>query len=119
MQSPKAHPFLRLLGYAFSVGAPLFATLSCFPLWRQRGAEAMLAGTTLLLLALCLLPFFKALRSYLRSPSVWSIWLFLLLFFAAVQSIATEMSMICLFGLIGNLCGALCFRAAGKRGGND
>ncbi len=104
-----------LLGYLFAVGAPLSATLSCFPLWRARGTEAVLAGGTLLLCALCALPLFRAVREYLRSPAVWSLWLFSLLFFLLVQSIAPEMSMICFFGLIGNLLGALCFRAANRR----
>ena len=105
---------LLLLGYAFSVGAPLAATLSCFPLWRTRGAQAVLAGGTLLLLALCALPLWKSLRAYLRSPSVWVLWLLLLLFFLLVQSIATEMSMICLFGLFGNPC-----KKSGDFAGNE
>ena len=106
---------LKLLGYLFAVGTPLAATLSCFPLWRERGTEAVLCGGTLLLCALCALPLLRALRDYLRSPAIWSLWLFAFLFFLLVQSIAPEMSMICFFGLIGNLLGALCLRAAKKR----
>lgn len=111
--------FLLMLGHLFSVGAPLLATLSCFPLWRARGAQAVLAGGTLLLLALCALPLWKSLKALFRSPSVWSLWLLLWMFFTLVQSIATEMCMICLFGLLGNLLGALCFRASKKRGARD
>lgn len=110
---------LILLGYLFSVGAPLLATLSCFPLWRTRGGEAVLAGGTLLLCALSALPIFRALKQHLRSPAVWTLWLFALLFFLVVESIASEMSAICLFGLLGNLIGALFFRAARKRGASD
>lgn len=107
---------LRALGYAFSVGLPLAATLSCFPLWRARGGASVLAGGTLLLVALCLLPLWRSLREYLKSPAVWSLWLLALLFFLLVGSIVYEMRMICLFGLIGNLIGAVCFRLARKRG---
>lgn len=107
---------LRALGYLFSVSLPLFATLSCFPLWRARGGEAVLAGGTLLLLALCVLPLFRGLKALLKSPAVWVLWLLALLFFTLIESIATEMRMICFFGLAGNLLGALCFLLARKRG---
>ncbi len=105
------------LGHLFSVGLPLAATLSCFPLWRERGGTAVLAGGTLLLVALCFLPFLRTLREYLKSPAVWCLWLLALLLFLLVRSIVSEMCMICLFGLIGNLIGALCFRIARRRGG--
>ena len=103
-------------GYLFSVSLPLLATLSCFPLWRARGAGAVLAGGTLLLIVLCALPLWRALKSYLKSPSVWMLWLFGLILFSLISRIVFEMRAICLFGLIGNLIGALCFRLARKRG---
>ena len=103
-------------GYLFSVSLPLLATLSCFPLWRARGAGAVLAGGTLLLIVLCALPLWRALKSYLKSPSVWMLWLFGLILFSLISRIVFEMRAICLFGLIGNLIGALCFRLARRRG---
>ena len=106
-------------GYLFSVSLPLLATLSCFPLWRARGAGAVLAGGTLLLIALCALPLWRALKSYLQSPSVWMLWLFGLILFSLISRIIFEMRMICLFGLIGNLIGALCFLLARKRGNRN
>ena len=107
------------LGYLFSVSLPLLATLSCFPLWRARGAGAVLSGGTLLLIALCVLPFWRALKAHLKSPSVWMLWLFGLLFFALISCIAAEMQMICLFGFVGNLIGAICFSLARRRGGEN
>lgn len=106
---------LLLLGYLFSVGLPLSATLSCFPIWRARGGASVLAGGTLLLVALCALPLWRTLKAYLKSPSVWGLWLFAFLLFTLVGSIVYEMRIICLFGLIGNLCGALCFFLARRR----
>ncbi len=119
MKRNKRGRLLKALGYLFAVGTPLAATLSCFPLWSERGGGARIAGGTLLLCVLCALPFLRALRDYLRSPAIWSLWLFGLIFFRLVQSIAPEMSMICFFGLIGNLLGALCLRAANRRGMRD
>ena len=119
VQTKKARRLCLFLGYIFSVGVPLAATLSCFPIWRARGGRAVLAGGTLLLIALCVLPFWRALKAHLKSPSVWMLWLFGLLFFALISCIAAEMQMICLFGFIGNLIGAICFSLARRRGGEN
>ncbi len=106
---------LRLLGYLFSVGLPLAATLSCFPLWRERGSASVLAGGTLLLIALCVLPLWRTLKAHLKSPAAWCIWLFAFLLFSLIGSIIYEMRIICFFGLVGNLAGALCFFLARVR----
>ena len=107
---------LILFGYLFAAGMPLAATLSFFPLWREKGDKAILAGGTLLLIALCALPLWRGIKALLRSPSVWGLWLVLFLGFALIESIIGEMRMICFFGLVGNLLGSLLFRLARKRG---
>lgn len=115
----KPRRLLLAIGYLFSVGMPLAATLSCFPIWRARGNAAVLAGGTLLLIALCTLPLWRALKMYLKNPSVWMLWLFGLLFFSLISGIISEMQVICLFGFLGNLIGALCFLLARKRGNRN
>ena len=75
---------LLFLGYLFSVSLPLAATLSFFPLWRARSGASVLAGGTLLLITLCALPLWRALKAYLKSPSVWVLWLFGLIFFSLI-----------------------------------
>ena len=110
---------LSLIGYLFSVGFPLAATLSFFPLWRAKGGTAMLAGGTLLLILLAALPLWRGIKAFFKSPSVWGLWLFSFLAFSLLKSIITEMCVICFFGLIGNLIGALLFHLAGKRGESD
>ncbi len=107
---------LRLLGYLHSVGLPLAATLSFFPIWRARGGTAVLAGGTVLLIALCALPLWRGIKAWLKSPSVWGLWLFAFLSFALIESIITEMRVICFFGFLGNLIGALLFLLARKIG---
>jgi chromate transport protein ChrA len=120
MHKRKASVLLTCLGFLFSVGLPLAATLSFFPLWRTRGGTAALAGGTLLLIALCALPLWRTVKALLRSPSVWELWLFAFFAFLLVKSIIIEMCVICFFGLIGNLIGSLLFfLARRKRGGGD
>lgn len=113
----RAKILFSLGGYLFSVALPLAATLSFFPLWREKGGAAVLAGGTLLLIALCALPLWRGLKALLRSPSVWGLWLLAFLAFFLLESIAGEMCVICFFGLIGNLIGSLCFRLGRKWGG--
>ncbi len=118
MHKRKASVLLTCLGFLFSVGLPLAATLSFFPVWRTRGSAAVLAGGTLLLIALCTLPLWRTVKALLRSPSVWELWLFAFFAFLLVKSIVAEMCAICFFGLIGNLIGSLLFfLARRKRGG--
>ena len=106
---------LRLAGLLLSVLPPAAATLSCFPLWRERGSDAVLSGCTLLLLLLCALPLWRQLRRALRSPCAWMIWGALLLLFHLLSAIADEMVLISTAGLIGNLLGAVLFRLARRR----
>ena len=109
----------RLLGYLLSVGLPLAATLSFFPVWRERGGTAVLAGGTVLLIALCALPLWRGIKAFLRSPSVFGLWLFSFLGCILIESIIAEMRVICFFGFVGNLIGSFLFLLSRKIGDTD
>lgn len=111
-RSSPASSLLRLAGLVVSVLPPAAATLLCFPLWQQRGSEAVLSGFSLLLLLLCALPLWRYWRRALRSPCAWMIWGALLVLFRLLSAIADEMILISAAGLIGNLLGAVLFRLA-------
>ena len=109
----------RLLGYLFSVVPALTATLVCFPPLYARGdgARAVSLGSVLLLL-LALLPFWRRLRSFLKTPSAPMLWGIVLVVFYLAWRVAREVVFISCFGFLGSLVGALCFRLAGVgRGG--
>ena len=101
---------LWLLGVLLSIGSPLIATLSFFPLWVAKGGEVMVSGFTLLLLLLCALPIYRLIKKGISSPSGITLWLILFLLFFALSRIAEQMTVISLVGLIGNLCGGALFK---------
>ena len=119
MMKPK-RIFLTLTALAVSVLPPLMAALSYFPLWKERGATALLSGWSLLLVIIAASPIFRFIRERLRSPSAWCVWLALFILFSVLSAIASEMKVICLIGFISNLFGAYLFKLSesGESEGN-
>lgn len=120
--NPTLRIFLIIFGFLFCILPPLCAVLCYFPLWKERGAEAVVSGFAVLLIALCFTPFFKAVKRILSSPASYTVWFIIFITFFLLSRIAEEMIVISFFGFIGNLLGALLFRLSGiKRGaiGNE
>jgi chromate transport protein ChrA len=103
---------ITLAALIISVLPPLFAALSYFPLWKERGAAALLSGWSLLLVILAASPILRFIRERLRSPSAWCVWLALFILFSALSAIAAEMKVISLIGFISNIFGAYLFKLA-------
>jgi hypothetical protein len=110
---------LTLAALTVSVAPPLLATLSYFPLWKERSALALLSGWSLLLVILAASPILRLIRERLRSPSAWFVWLLLFLLFSCLSAIAAEMKVISLIGFISNLIGAYLFKLADKPCGEE
>lgn len=106
----------RLLGVLISVLPVTLCILFYFPFWTQKGAGCVLSGGVALLLVLAGLPLVRALRRLIRSPSVPLIWALLFVLFFSLSRIAHEMTVICFYGLIGNLIGAVFFRLGASVG---
>lgn len=90
-------------------------TLCYFPLWKTGGSLRMLSGFTALLLVLCALPLYRAVKKLLFSPGVWVMWLFAFLLFLLLSEIAEEMTVIAATGTVGNLLGALLWKLGENR----
>ncbi len=101
---------LWVLGMLLSVGAPLTATLSFFPVWVAQGGEFVISGFTVLIAIICALPIYRWIKSELASPSGVTIWLVLFLTFFALSRVADEMRVIAFVGFIGNILGGIAFR---------
>ncbi len=103
--------FLTLLGLAFCILPPCFATLAYFPLWLTE-KESSLSAFALLLLLLSAIPLFKFLRAHIKSYAAWMFWLVLFLALSAFRAIADGLWTISLLALIGSAAGTVCFALA-------
>ena len=104
---------LRLLGYLFSTIPAVMAVAAYFPVLRERGeGETAVSLGALFLLVIALLPLWRGISAFFRSPSAPKIWLALFLFFYLTGRIAAEMVVISTVGLLGSLVGLVFFRIA-------
>lgn len=89
---------------------PAATVIYFFPVWKDKGAEATFSGFCLFLLILCAIPLFKQIRSLFKNPSSRTVWVIGLVLFWSLSSIAEEMKVICLVGLIANVVGGLIYK---------
>lgn len=87
------------------VAAPLTATLTQFPVWVERSADATVSGMFLILALLSVIPFLKQIREYFRSPDAWVVWCVIFVFFVVLQNIVQEMLIVSFVGLVANIVG--------------
>ena len=108
---------LRISGVLISSLFPIIATVSYFPVWKERGSAAALSGLTLTLLVIGAVPIFKYLRRALRSPSLYLIWLLIFILFVSLREIADEMVVISFVGFVSNAIGAILFKLGERKKG--
>lgn len=66
----------KIIGLCLAVLPPAVTALCYFPLWFSSRGSAF-SVLSILLLALCLLPFRRVIRDYMKSPSAWQMWFLL------------------------------------------
>ena len=91
---------------AIDVAVPLVATLTQFPIWVEKSSEATVSGLFLVFAVLAVIPLFKQIKEFMKSPSVWILWCVLFVLFVVLQNIIAEMVKICFAGMIANIIGA-------------
>ena len=97
---------LKAIAVTIDVSVPLAATLTQFPIWVEKSSEATMSGLFLIFAFLSCLPFIKQIKAYFRSPSVWVVWVVLLVLFVCLRNIIDEMVVVCFFGTVANVIGA-------------
>ena len=105
---------LKVCAMCISVGAPLIATLTQFPLWIERSSEATISGVFILFALLSAVPMFKHLGKLVKSPAAPILWGVLLGSLYAVAAIIDEMIVISFVGLISNCIGWIMYKIAGS-----
>ncbi|MFA5562257.1 MAG: hypothetical protein WDA00_06435 [Eubacteriales bacterium] len=104
---------LYWLGMICCVVPPAGTALSYFPLWStEASGRPLLSVFSLLLLLLCCLPFHRAIKTALKSPSAWMVWLFVLVLLLGVRHVLEGMTAVALVATPTSLVGALCFKAS-------
>ena len=88
------------------VGAPLVATLTQFPLWIEKSADATMSGLCLVFVLLSCLPFLKQIKEYFKSPSSWLVFTILFFFFVMLRNIIDQMLIVSFVGMVANILGA-------------
>jgi hypothetical protein len=87
------------------VGGPLIATLTQFPIWVEKSSEATVSGLFLLFALLSAIPLAKQIKEFIKSPSVWVLWIVLFAFFIMLRNIIDEMVIVCFVGMLSNIVG--------------
>ena len=101
---------IKYVAIALDVIAPLIATITQFPVWVEESSEATVSGLFLLLAFLCILPFYKHVLKYLKSPSITVVWAVIYILMVAMQDIIDQMVVVCFVGLIANALGEVLFK---------
>lgn len=104
---------------ALDVGAPLIATLTQFPVWVNKSSEATVSGLFLLLALVSVIPFFKQIKEYIKSPSVWVLWTVIFGMLIVLRSILDEMIIVCFVGMVANILGAGIYNVGKIIGGEE
>lgn len=101
---------IRYSAIAFDVGAPLIATLTQFPVWVQKSADATVSGMFLFLAALCCIPFFRQLRDVMKNPANPVFWVIMVAILVALRKIIDEMILVGVVAAIANITGSFIYK---------
>ena len=85
---------------------PLIATLYFFPEWIEKSPGATFSGTTLVVILVCMIPFWRKLLGLAKnftSTAMPVFWLVVFAVFMVLKDIVDKFIYISLFGLIGSL----------------
>ena len=115
MPDMKNKLLLKIAGLTVSVLPTFLSVISYFPIWKERGGEAMLSGISLCLILITAIPVFRTVKSVFRTPSAPIVWLMIFILFFALSKIAEDITVIAFVGFVSNLIGSLLFTLARKK----
>lgn len=106
MRNATKGKIIKTSALVVDVAAPLAATLSQFPVWVDKSSTATVSGLFVVFALLSAIPLIRVIKAKLKSPAAWIIWTVITVFVIALRTIIDQMAIICLVGLVANLCGA-------------
>lgn len=111
----------KIIGLCLAVLPPAVTALCYFPLWFSSRGSAF-SVLSILLLALCLLPFRRAIRDYMKSPSAWQMWFILWVGLTLFARICNGLRVVACVGSLSGLVAEVFFylsrRASERTGGS-
>lgn len=110
---------IKTIALGIDVGVPLAATLSQFPFWIEKSAEATMSGLCLVLLVISAIPFIKQLKAYFKSPSAWVLWGVIFCLLLLLRSIIDQILIVSFAGFVANAIGAVIYNAGKAIGDKD
>ena len=105
---------LKALALIVDISAPLIATLTQFPVWIEKSAEATVSGVVLVLALLSCMPLLKYIKSFIKSPSIPIVWLIIFVMLTVLRNIIDQMIVVCFVGVISNTIGTLIYKLGDK-----
>lgn len=105
----RARLALKILSLCVSIIPPLAAVLMCFPVWLEQGSTKTVSGLCLLLICLCLIPFYRQIKEYFRSPSAVMIWLVICVAMTLIRNIMDQMLLVSYVALFSNALGSFIY----------
>lgn len=110
MLKDKKYLALTAAGYALSILPPFICTIAFFPVWVATSAESTVSGIALVLLLICAIPAFRAIKQYMKSPSAPIVWGIIAVISYALKSIIDQVFVIALVGTLSSVAAMLVFR---------
>lgn len=106
MKNSSKGKIIKGVAVGLDVAVPAITAMTQFPVWVQKSSEATVSGLFLMFAALSCIPFINQIKQFMKSPSVPSMWIVMLIVLVAIRNIIDEAVVICFFGMIANILGA-------------
>ena len=81
---------LHIVALTIDILTPLIVTLTQFPVWIEKSAEATVSGVVLLLAFVSCVPFLKQVKGFMKSPSVPIVWLVIFVMLTLLNNIINQ-----------------------------
>jgi hypothetical protein len=105
---------LKISALTIDILAPLVATLTQFPIWIDKSAEATVSGVAMLLVFFSCIPALKYIKAFIKSPSVPIVWLVVFVMLTMLNNIIDQMIVVAFIGVISNTLGTMLYKIGEK-----
>lgn len=105
---------LKISALTIDILAPLVATLTQFPIWIDKSAEATVSGVAMLFVFFSCIPALKYIKAFIKSPSVPIVWLVVFVMLTMLSNIIDQMIVVAFIGVISNTIGTVLYKVGEK-----